>query len=265
MKKYLIVNADDFGITPRVSEGIITAHKQGIVTSTTVMANMPAAADAIQKAQTEAPDLGLGLHFNLSFGAPVLPAEQVPSLLEADGTFGRSFGQLQARAPRFQVEHLTAELHAQFDRFVALAGGLPDHMDSHHAITYWHPHAFDVMLRLAAEHGLPVRSGAYYIEQVPVLRQVYEAVQPAPRWPGWIDHEPDFFDDGATLEALCSILNDLEPGVHEFICHPGYPDDLDEDYAAPRAREVQILTDPAAREIIAQQGIELITFAQMPG
>jgi predicted glycoside hydrolase/deacetylase ChbG (UPF0249 family) len=83
----LIVNADDLGIFPGVNRGILEAHLNGIITSTTAMINLPDAEEGIRMVQREAPRLGMGLHFNLSFGAPVTPPEQVPSLIKANGRF----------------------------------------------------------------------------------------------------------------------------------------------------------------------------------
>ncbi|MBN2302991.1 MAG: ChbG/HpnK family deacetylase, partial [Anaerolineae bacterium] len=237
MAKYLIVNADDFGISPRVSEGIIEAHQRGIVTSTSVMAHMPAAGDAIRRAQQEAPRLGLGLHLTLSFGPPAAPAEEVSSLVTPEGTFCSNFQELKALAPRFTAADLKTEYTAQMERFIALAGHPPDHLDSHHGASYWIAAAFDVMLALAAQYGLPIRSPGTHADlgTVPRILAEYDSV----RWPQHITPALVFFGAGATPENLRAILSDLPDGVSEFFCHPGYADDLDEAYAAPRENELK--------------------------
>ncbi|MBA3075615.1 MAG: ChbG/HpnK family deacetylase [Anaerolineae bacterium] len=87
MSKRLIVNADDYGHTRGVSQGIRLAHLRGIVTSTTAMMNYPGAVDDLRMAVKECPRLGLGLHLVLTSGRPVLPAEKVPDLVNLEGKF----------------------------------------------------------------------------------------------------------------------------------------------------------------------------------
>jgi predicted glycoside hydrolase/deacetylase ChbG (UPF0249 family) len=85
--KQLIVNADDFSVSAEANRGILHAHHHGIVSSTTVMVNFPDAAPGLQQALATAPDLGIGLHLNLTAGRPVSPPESIPSLVPADGAF----------------------------------------------------------------------------------------------------------------------------------------------------------------------------------
>lgn len=276
MPKYLIVNADDLGMSPGVNRGILEAHEQGIVTSTTVMINMPAAEAGIRLAQQRAPRLGLGLHINLSFGAPVSDPARVPSLVLPDGQFCATYEALIERLPSFRSEDLQAEITAQAARFVRLAGGPPDHLDSHHGVTYMHPAAFDVMLRLAAHYQIPIRNGEWFLSDEAVghlppspdgllvhrLRAVYVA-NPRPRWPLPCPvSELPFYGEGATLENLLGILARLPEGVTELMCHPGYAADLDEAYAAPREQELRVLTDARVRQTVEREGIRLITFAE---
>src|ERR687896_2728566 len=82
--RQLVVNADDFGISRGVNRGIVEAHRSGLVTSASLMANLPAAEDALTRAAT-CPDLGLGLHLTLSAGRPLSPPEQLPSLVDGTG------------------------------------------------------------------------------------------------------------------------------------------------------------------------------------
>jgi hypothetical protein len=83
----LIVNSDDYGRTREVSRGIREAHLRGIVTSSTCMMNMPTVVEDIQLAMQETPRLGLGVHLVLTSGRPLLPADQLPGLTTADGSF----------------------------------------------------------------------------------------------------------------------------------------------------------------------------------
>lgn len=261
MAKYLIVNADDFGISPGVSRGILEAHHNGIVTSTSAMMNMPAAPESIRLAQQSSPDLGVGLHITLSFGAPVSSPEQVPSLVTDHGTFCSTYRELSQKAPTFTPDDLYTEIGAQFRRFVEVAGRLPDHLDSHHHVSFWCPAACDVMLKLAAEYDLPVRNGEQALTD-DAVRRVYEANVP-PRWPQPYYHEPVFYDAGATVANLWAFLIGLPEGVTELGCHPGHPADLDEAYTTPREAELVALTDPGIRALVESEGIQLITFADL--
>ncbi|MBL8153826.1 MAG: ChbG/HpnK family deacetylase, partial [Anaerolineae bacterium] len=163
MTRYLIVNADDFGISAGVSRGILEGHQRGILTSTSAMVNLPDTAAFIRRAQQEAPRLGIGLHFTLSFGKPVSAAERVPSLVTAEGRFCSTYETLQEMAKGFTADDLRTELTAQFDRFVEIAGQLPDHLNSHHAFTYTHPDAYDVLRGLAEQHRLPIRNEGWFL------------------------------------------------------------------------------------------------------
>jgi predicted glycoside hydrolase/deacetylase ChbG (UPF0249 family) len=87
--KYLIVNADDFGLTPGVCQGILKAHKEGIVTSTTILINSPHL-DLALNLLTETPKLDLGLHLNITWGKPVLPLSKVKTLVDENGFFIRN-------------------------------------------------------------------------------------------------------------------------------------------------------------------------------
>ena len=124
----LIVNADDFGLTGGVSRGILRAHREGLVTSTTVLASLPAQPE-LDAMAAASPGLGLGLHFNLTWGRPVSPAETVASLVDADGRFGRDLAVLRERA---RPDEVRRECEAQIEAFTRRFGRGPTHLDSHH-------------------------------------------------------------------------------------------------------------------------------------
>ena len=278
--KRLIVNADDLGLSPGVNRGILEAHRRGIVTSTTAMMNMPAVEAGMRLAQA-APGLGLGLHFNLSYGKPLMNPLKVPSLVRGDGQFV-SLSRGLASSRRWQSDEVRAELSAQFERFVALAGTLPDHFDSHQMVGSLSAVCREVMLDLAQAHDLPMRQGgraAFQVMEREVARHNVIAKALAPTlFKGWpwrrYDHiydrwvlEPDHFEvrflgRGATVETLLRILDELPAGVTELVCHPGY---LDEGVDAYRGRETELaaLTDPRVLAQVEVAGLELITFAAL--
>lgn len=274
MPHYLIVNADDFGHTPGVSAGILRAHREGIVTSTSVMINKPAAADSIRLAQRDAPNLGLGLHLNLTSGQPVLSAEKIPDLVQADGSFHRP-PSLMPRLPTIDMSQVEQELRAQVDRFIQQAGTTPDHLDSHHNSTYVSPKIASLMLQLAAELGVPVRNSFPTMEYI----QEYPSTGLTPQVVGEIvdiaktSHVPmpdafffRFYDEHTTLGDLLNVLVDVPEGVSELMCHPAVVDEAlraSSVYADRRGDELAVLTHPSVRELIAAQGIELIAFGRL--
>ncbi len=284
MPRLLIVNADDFGYTMGVTRGIVHAHRHGIVTSTSLMVNMPAAAEAVELARSEAPTLGLGLHLNLTAGRPVTPPEQVPALVRSDGTF-RSSADLIAALPSLDVAQVEQELRAQVARFSTLVGHPPDHLDSHHHITYLSPPILALMLRMASELDVPIRfplpgdpatagdslakiglssAKAFVEEMADVLIALVRSS--GVRHPNRFF--ADFYGDQATLGDLLNLLVALPEGTSEIMCHPAEVDDelrAKSSYVTPRLSELSALTHPSTRELIFAEGIQLICFRDLAG
>jgi predicted glycoside hydrolase/deacetylase ChbG (UPF0249 family) len=246
----LIVNADDFGLTPGVSRGILEAHRRGIVTSTTVIVNRaiePALLDELR----ESP-LGVGLHLNLTLGPPVAPAVEVASLLDAGGAFHRDPARQAAEG---EPAEIARELRAQVARFVRLLGRKPTHLDSHHHVGR-RPPVRGALFDLAEELGVPVRA------QDDDTRRV--ARERALRSPDHFFGEsgPDPYWSAARLLAQLAALPE---GISEFMTHPGYFDaELGSSRYGPQ-REVELagLTDPAVREAVTAHGIALCHFGDL--
>lgn len=280
MPKRLILNADDYGRTPGVSRGVRRAHRRGIVTSTSVMMNMPGVEADLRAALDACPTLGLGVHLTLTAGAPLLPPEQAPSLATADGQFP-PLGAFVARLAALDRGEVRAEWQAQIEKFCRFAGRPPDHLDSHHHTSYFTPALFETMLDLAAAYGcalrrplaadpkavravvagLPGALASQILEFAP--RLLAERQIPHP------DHLiVSFYGEGATLEHLSSILQMLPEGAAEIMCHPGFADGAllaGSGYARQRERELAVLTDSRIGAMIVEQGIQLITFAMLDG
>src|SRR5246127_336899 len=157
--KDLIVNADDLGWTHGVNRGIAEAHRNGIVTSASLIANGCAFEAGVQTAR-ESPQLGVGVHLNLSDGNPVAPAEEVKSLLDENGDFSGGPEALLFRltAKKLETKEVEAEWNAQIEK-VRAAGIRPTHLDGHKHVQML-PGLFAVALRLAKKHGIEaVRGG----------------------------------------------------------------------------------------------------------
>ncbi len=153
MRKQLIVNADDFGLTDGVNRAVIEGHRHGIITSATLMANGRAFESAVEMAATER-QLGIGVHLNLVDGPCVAAPSLVPSLVDASGRFARSAASLAMAAvtTRIRIAEVETELRHQIER-VLEAGVRVTHVDGHkHA--HLAPRIFDVVVRVAADYGI---------------------------------------------------------------------------------------------------------------
>jgi predicted glycoside hydrolase/deacetylase ChbG (UPF0249 family) len=246
----LIVNADDLGRTPGINEGVFAAHRDGILTSATLMLAYPAA-EAAAAGLGEHPGLGIGLHVQLTGGRPTLPPGRVPSLVDADGRLPRGpEGLGPARA-----DDILAEVRHQLDRFRELTGRLPTHLDSHHH-AHRRPSVLEALVTVAREHRLPVRNASPEVGRR--LREAGVATTDA-----FVER---FFGAAATLETLVAVLAAVGEGVTELMCHPARVDAelrADSTYVDEREDELAALTDPAARAAVANQGLELRHFGEL--
>lgn len=242
----LIVNADDFGLSPGVNAGIVTAYMDGIVRSATVMVNQPAADEAYALARAH-PGLGVGIHFTLTGGRPV--ADGVDSLTGPDGAFLKMPELAEAARP----EHIRRELEAQLELFLA-SGLCPTHFDSHHHVCGLLPAAGDVMLDLAAAHGVPVRN-LDPTEHGPIRDRGIATTDAFDYgFYGW---------DAIGVDALLERLAALGPGTTELMSHPAFVDEglrQRSSYAEQRATELATLTDPRVLAFVREAGIELVSY-----
>jgi hopanoid biosynthesis associated protein HpnK len=149
----LIVNADDFGRSQSINLAVIRAHREGILTTASLMVNEPAANEAVLLAR-ENPSLGVGLHLALVCGAAALPPEQIPHLTGANGRFSDN---PQAAGSRYFFSgacrrELRAEIEAQFVKFRAT--GLPmDHVNGHLHL-HLHPVVFGILIDNVERWGI---------------------------------------------------------------------------------------------------------------
>ena len=243
----LIVNADDFGLTRGVSEGILAAHRNGIVTSTTVLVNRPVAPSLLER--LIASGIGVGLHLNLTLGAPITRA---PSLTGSDGRFIRDARQAAARARPDDVER---EIEAQIQAFQRLLGRAPTHLDTHHHAGLLPP-VGAIVLGLARRRGLAVRSQN-------------EAARAAARTAGLRTPDHFFGESGPdahwTVARTLGRLRRLPTGCSEFMTHPGYFDDELAYSRYGRQRETELIGvgSPVARAAVEALGIRLADFRSL--
>ncbi|MHB8088590.1 MAG: ChbG/HpnK family deacetylase [Anaerolineaceae bacterium] len=271
MNKKLIVNADDYGHTRGVSQGIRQAHLRGIVTSTTAMMNYPGADDDLREAVRECPRLGLGLHLVLTSGNPVLPVEKVPDLVDGEGKFYK-YDPFVERMHQINLTQVNLEWHAQVEAFKNAIGRLPDHLDSHHHSSYFTPALFELMLDLSDELEVPIRLP--FGMQNTALSEISSpdvGSKIANRPQGYAQFFIDgFYVDGVTLDNLKSILQQIagddEHDTFELMTHPAVVDDeliRTSIYNERRADELKLLYHGLTFSALKSCGIELINYSDL--
>jgi hopanoid biosynthesis associated protein HpnK len=287
--KRLIVNADDFGLTAGVNRGILRAFLEGILTSTTIMANGEAFEDAVAVARAN-PRLGVGCHLVLVGGNALTARDEAPTLVDRNGRLPATLGKLLARLACGVVkpEHIERELRAQIER-VRARGIEPTHLDSHMHTHIW-PLVMQSLARVAKEFGITrvrkpfeglrgvlrlSRNGGG-LAAIAQRAKAAAAQAAAPRFERLVKthglRTPDnFFGIALTghlgAAEIVKILEALPEGTSELMCHPGlYDSELER---APtrlkRAREAELegLVAPAARQTIEERGIQLISYREL--
>lgn len=205
MNNYLIVNADDFGYSHSINKGIIEAHEKGIVTSTSVMVNAIAADEAEELAKY--PDLSVGLHFELK-----------------------------------EVTDVEAELKRQIEKFIAIVGKMPDHLDTHKRRTT-DEGIKEVLEAYAKTNNIPVRNfNAKHIGSFGIN------------------------SNDASVAQLERSIDEATDENNELMTHCGYSDDYlreHSSYSDPREQELASILDPSIKEYITDKGLQLINWRQI--
>ena len=268
----LIVNADDFGLSQSVNEAVIRAHRDGILTSASLMVNEPGCGEAVKLAK-ENPRLGVGLHLTLLMGRSALSPQKIPGLVNSRGEFsnnpvGVGMGYFFKRGLRDQ---LRAEIRAQFEKFHAT--GLPlDHVNGHLHL-HLHPTIFRILMEDAEKLGIKrmrltrdclARSrrmaGGHWFYRVSHA-VIYEwlsgrACEPLRR--RGIKHAQITFgllqNARVDEEYILKLLPELPPGDSELYSHPS----LDE-----FKHEFDALVSPRVKELVKKLGIELIRYQDL--
>lgn len=268
----LIVNADDFGRSDSINQAVIRSHREGILTTTSLMVNEPACERAVALAR-ENPNMGVGLHLTLLMGHSALPPTEIPGLVNSRGEFSNNPVQVGMAYffKRGLRQQLRAEIHAQFKRFRAT--GLPlDHVNGHLHM-HLHPVVFQILMEDAAELGIRhlrltrdclarsrrMANGRWFYRVSHAA--IYEWLSQRARRPlqaRGIKHAEITF--GLLQNALVDedyvlkLLPDLPDGDSELYSHPS----LDE-----FENEFQALISPRVKARVAELGIRLIRYQDL--
>lgn len=268
--RLLAVNADDFGFTRDVNEGIVEAHRLGILTSTTLMANGAAFDDAVRRSR-ECPSLDVGVHFVLVGGKSVATGGSLPE----------SVASLSAAVLLRKID-FASELRAQVEKILA-AGVRPTHLDTHKH-THLLPPVLEAVARLGAEYGVRWIRRPVDLPMTGPAAEAPAAVRLAGKAMGALRgrfhtilaahgcRTTDWFAGFRMTgrfgpDSLIHLLRNLPEGVTEFMTHPGH---CGPELRAARTRlkesraaELAALTDTRVLQTVQAEGIRLVSYAEL--
>jgi predicted glycoside hydrolase/deacetylase ChbG (UPF0249 family) len=279
--------ADDYGIGPETSRGIRDLAERGLVTAAVLLVNSSYAEDAVVEWKKSGVPLEIGWHACLTLDRPILPANQVPTLVDAEGSFW-PLGIFLRRLllGRIQAAEIAAEFTAQHRRFTELTGAPPGFVNGHHHVQCFGPVGALLNELLGRQSPLPyvrrVREPWRMLLQVPgamVKRAVLSTLgrrlarrQAAAGFPGneWLAGitDPACVDDP---DYLVRWLSRIPGQVVELACHPGYADDTlpgrdgttEDGLLSRRLREWELLADPHFTETVRRAGFRLTPPSQL--
>jgi hopanoid biosynthesis associated protein HpnK len=274
----LIVNADDFGLTPGVNRAIIELHHAGVLTSTTLMARAAATEEAIDLARST-PTLGVGCHVLLVDGDPVLPPASIPTLInQKSGSLPTAITTFLARL--FTGRIRSAEIQAEAAAQIALLQSRGLHLT--HIDTHKHTHMFPAVLRpvLRAARAAGIRAvrnpfepvwavrataGASWARaaEVNVLRKMQAACRRIIAEEGFSTTDGTIAVVGTGILNIATartLLSQLPPGTWELVTHPGY-NDADLDKVRTRLRASRDIEREALHAIKEFPDIELLSYS----
>ncbi|MBM3466098.1 MAG: carbohydrate deacetylase [Armatimonadetes bacterium] len=247
--KRLAVNADDFGFTPGVTAGILRAMQGGVVTGTTAMVCVDGAVERTLESAAAVPGR-VGVHLQLTDGAPCLPPSEVPTLCGPDGRFPRSWRELSSEIDTEQVRReWTAQVQRLLDR-----GLRPSHLDSHHSV-HMNPRCTRAYVAVARHFDLPVRGGDARLARHFKARGVRCADACEMGWKG----EPDV---DVLLDLLRGAFAQLgDDATIELMCHPAMVDDdlkARSSHTDSRESELAVLCSPALADGLRSLDVQLV-------
>jgi predicted glycoside hydrolase/deacetylase ChbG (UPF0249 family) len=226
--RILIVNADDFGLSPGVNAGILEAHNLGIVTSTSLMVRPPAAPQAARLAR-DYPKLAVGLHVDL-----------------CEWVFQNGEWRLLYEvAPMADAAAVEMEIARQLETFETLTGHPPTHLDAHQHVHRNEP-VRSILLRAARSRGIALRANTPGLRYCGAFYGQSNKGEPYPA--------------GIAAETLLELVCSLSEGVTELGCHPARTADIQSVYLHERLVELKSLCDPRVKEALERESIQLCSF-----
>lgn len=247
----VIVNADDFGLSEQVSKGILRCMNEGIVTDTNAIVHTPAFLQCAQMAMAQGVT-SMGLHCLLTMGKPILPIAQVPTLVNAEGSF---YNRQEFMEKQINIQEAEAELEAQITRFLS-TGLTLSHINTHHGYMHKSKEMLELFHRLALKYQVPLRNEftrkgiSNPFDDIPMVDMVY------------FNHDKPHH----TVEDILTFLEEANTQyeIVEIGCHPGYSDaylrsisPLNDD----REKELQVFLDKRL-QVYLQEQCTMMSYAQ---
>jgi predicted glycoside hydrolase/deacetylase ChbG (UPF0249 family) len=286
-QRFLVVTADDYGIGPATSEGILDLAQRGAVTSAVLLVNSPYAEQAVGRWRQAGLPMELGWHPCLTLDRPVLPGSQVPSLVDADGRF-HALGTFMKRVllKRIRPTEVEAELNAQYDRFLDLMGHSPSVVNSHHHVQVFKPIGAILRRVLRRAAMLPymrrIREPWRTLTWIRGARLKRLFLSWLGRHDAWHQRRAGFPGNDwlagitdppwvADAEFLVRWLARVPGDVVELTCHPGHYDatlvgrdcTLDDGQLERRVNEFHLLEGPSFKEACRQAGLTVVAPASL--
>jgi len=276
----IIANADDFGRHELINKAVEEAYAKGCLRSATVMPGGVAFAGAIDIAKRN-PGLGLGIHLTLVNGNPLLPPEQIPSLVTKDGLFYDDYLQFVKHffAGKIKLEEVRRELTAQMDKVLA-TGVTLSHIDSHQHM-HTMPGIIDIALALAKKanisavripqtpmftgfNGNPVqlggRMGLYTMATLSRRKAKAQGFRCPQHFAGIVAGE------AVNTKHLMDIIQNLKPGTTEIMVHPGTDNKILQDFCQwdhDFEAELAALTSPEILAVLAKKQVKIGNYTNL--
>ena len=282
--RYLIVSGDDFGLSSQVNKGVLQAHKNGILTNTSLMVTGGAWREAVEIAKS-LPTLAIGLHLTLVQGRAALSPSQIPKITDGQGNFSNNalYSGLRYYFSGRVLSQIRSECRAQIERFLCTGLRL-SHVDGHLNI-HMHPSIMDILLSLKDEYRIPALrltkenvfsrhalAGGFAWRktwQAFIFANLARAAEKKLRQHGFgfPDNLFGLHQSGAVDETyLLRLLPTLKAGVSEIYCHPSLlPSPVGARWTPKYRRdlELQALTSQKVRDVVSQEGIQLVSYAML--
>lgn len=252
----ILFNADDFGYSEAVTLGIIKAHKDGVIVSTTMMPNMEAAEFAA-KLSKDYPKLFVGQHTNIVIGKPCSNPKDIPSLVDENGLFNTK--QRKKQGLNLDRNEIKLEVRAQAERFKELMGHYPTHIEGH---AIGDPGLFWAVKEVATELGVHYTDLERDFEKGTTVRGANNAGYELPEYP-----DLGYFMENVSYEYWTEDRgNILSKDIVQIHSHPGYLDQYildNSSYNLPRAKEVEIACSDVIKNWAKKNNVQFISHADL--
>lgn len=247
MKK-IVINADDFGLTEGVTLGILSGYKNGNISSTSLIVNMEYTKEAIFLAKQN-PELGLGIHLNVTVGKPISNLQDISTLVNENGNFYSSKDYSNGKV-NINEGDLLKEFEAQISKFIELVGKKPEHINCHHLYDFFgiYPNVTDTLIR---KYGVPMRLEQYHQSyKYPLAKKINILM-----------------NNDITEDEVCEYFeNNLKDKLIELPNHSGFVDEKLMKISSlniGRTNDLYICKSKKIKEILGRLGYEIVPWSKV--